>query len=107
MELLTKEILQAFKKQGDCSEKSAEEIKVICKFFNPTGAGTWWATEYSPKDKIFFGYVSIFGNECDELGNFSLDELKSLKLPFGLGIERDKFFPVGKYTLKEIMEKKQ
>ena len=27
-----------------------------------------------------------------ELGSFSINELKSLRLPFGLSIERDRFF---------------
>jgi hypothetical protein len=72
-----------------------EEVKdplVIAKFFNPTGAGTWYATEYDPETKMFFGYVSIFGDENDEWGYFSLTELESLKGPFGLGIERDLYF---------------
>lgn len=43
-------------------------------------------------DVIFFGYVSIFGDECDEWGSFSLEELESFKGRFGLGIERDKCF---------------
>ena len=45
MKLITKEIEAAFAKQGDCSDKPATEIKVIAKFFNPAGAGTWFATE--------------------------------------------------------------
>ena len=90
MKLLTKELLERFNKVG-----SQEEIKdplVIAKFFNPTGAGTWYATEYNPESKIFFGYVSIFRDWNDEWGYFSLTELESLKGPFGLGIERDIYF---------------
>ena len=87
MKLLTKEIMNSFAKIG-----RQEEVKdpiVVAKFFNPTGAGTWYATEYDPVEKIFFGYVSIFGDHCDEWGNFSLEELESFKGPLGLGIERD------------------
>jgi hypothetical protein len=38
---------------------------------------------------MFFGYVSLFGDDCDEFGYFSLEELESIKCKFGLGIERD------------------
>ena len=102
MELLTKELLDAFKKQGNCSEKKPEDVKIIIKMFNPCGKGTWYCTEYNPKDKIFFGFVSIFNDHCDELGYFSLDELKSVKGPLGLGIERDLHF--GEHTLKEVLD---
>jgi len=72
-----------------------EEVKdpiVIAKFFNPIGRGYWFATEYDPKDKIFFGYVSLFGDYNDEWGSFSLEELESLELPMGMKIERDLHF---------------
>jgi hypothetical protein len=89
MKLLTKELLARFEQVGDQSEKSASEAVVIAKFFNPTGAGYWYATEYDPTEKVFFGYVSIFGDWNDELGYFSLEELESYRGQFGLGIERD------------------
>lgn len=89
MKLLTKELLERFAKVGDQSEKKAEDTIVIAKFFNPTGAGCWYATEYNAIEKVFFGYVSIFGDWNDELGYFSLEELESYKGKFGLGIERD------------------
>lgn len=101
MKLLTDEILKAFQKQGKCDEKPATEVKVIAKFFNPCGAGTWYATEYNEQDRLFFGYVNLIGKEFAELGYFSLDELKGLKLPFGLGIERDLYFR--EHTLDEVM----
>jgi len=90
MKLLTKEILKRFTKVG--SQENVKDPIVIVKFFNPQGAGTWLATEYDPVDKIFFGYVSIFGNHCDEWGSFSLKELEDFKGRFGLGIERDLYF---------------
>jgi len=90
MKLMTKELEARFEEVG-----SQEEVKdpiVIAKFFYPMGRGTWLATEYDPKDKIFFGYVSLFGDYCDEWGSFSLEELEDFKGPFGLGIERDLYF---------------
>lgn len=90
MKLLTDELIKRFEKVGRQEEK--KDPVVIAKFFNPTGAGTWFATEYDPKSKNFFGYVSIFRDWNDEWGYFSLEELESLRGPFGLGIERDIYF---------------
>lgn len=90
MKLLNTKLLKKFAKIG-CQEDNPDPL-IIAKFFNPTGAGTWYATEFNPKDKMFFGYVSIFGDENDEWGYFSLTELESLKGPYGLGIERDLYF---------------
>jgi len=102
MKLLTKEILNAFEKQGDTSQMKAEDIKIVAKFFNPAGAGTWYATEFDVKTGIFFGFVSIFNDFCDELGSFSLEELEDYKGPLGIGIERDRYF--GKHYLIEVLE---
>jgi hypothetical protein len=90
MKLLTKELLTRFAKVGR-QEESIDPI-VVAKFFNPTGAGTWYATEYDPELKEFFGFVSIFGDWNDEWGSFSLDELESYIGKLGLGIERDRYF---------------
>jgi hypothetical protein len=90
MKLMTKELERRFAQVG--SQEEVKDPLVIAKFFNPTGAGTWYATEYDPKDKTFFGYVSIFGDWNDEWGYFSLEELESIKGSFGLGIERDLFW---------------
>jgi len=87
MKLLNKEIIKRFKEIG--SQDNEKDPIVVAKFYNPCGAGSWWATEYNPKDKIFFGYVSIFGDHNDEWGSFSLEELEELKVGFGLQIERD------------------
>ena len=90
MKLLTQELVDRFQQVGRQEDKS--DPVIIAKFFNPTGAGTWYATEYNPSDKTFYGYVSIFGDWNDEWGYFSLTELESLKGPFGSGIERDIYF---------------
>jgi len=87
MKLLTKELLKRFKKVG--SQDGDKDPIVVAKFFNPVGRGTWYATAYNPETKLFFGYVSIFGNEFDEWGSFRLEELSKYKGPLKLGIERD------------------
>lgn len=88
MKLLTKELEKRFAEVGSQDDKGEDAI-VIAKFFNPTGIGSWFATEYNPVDKIFFGYVSLFGDYNDEWGDFSLVELEEFKGRMGMGIERD------------------
>jgi len=90
MKLLTSALLKRFKQVG--SQENVKDPIVICKFFNPAGAGTWFMTEYDPKTRIFFGYASIFGDHNDEWGSSSLDELESFKGQLGIGIERDRYF---------------
>ena len=90
MKLMTKKLVKRFAQVG--SQENDKDPIIIAKFFNPTGAGTWFATEYEPKTRTFFGYVSIFGDWNDDWGYSSLDELQSYKGRFGLGIERDLYF---------------
>jgi len=101
MELMTKELEQLFPPLYATEGKDPKDIKVIAKFFDPCGSWAWYATEYDPHKRIFFGYVKGFENE---LGYFSLDELQSVKGPLGLGIERDLYFGL-EHTLAEVMEK--
>jgi hypothetical protein len=86
MKLMTKALEKRFAKVG---RQDVKDPIVIAKFFNPAGRGTWYATEYDPETQICYGYVSIFGDHCDEWGSFPLWELQEMKLPMGLGIERD------------------
>ena len=108
MMLLTQKIKKAFEKQSwrSTAENEAKDTKVICKFFGGS-RWTWYAVEWDGND-TFYGYViSGLGEDCDELGYFSLSELQNAKFPpFGLGTERDYHFPIGKYSLQEIMDKK-
>lgn len=88
MKLLTKEILKSLPPLYS-QEKLGDNAIVRVKFFTPWTKWTWYATEYDPEEGIFFGLVQ--GDE-EELGYFSLEELESLKGPFGLKIERDLHF---------------
>lgn len=90
MKLMTRELEQRFAKVG--SQENVKDPIIIAKFFNPIGRGYWFASEYNPEDRIFFGYASLFGDWNDEWGTFSLDELESLTLPLGMKIERDMYF---------------
>src|SRR5690606_22722250 len=60
----------------------------LVKFFNPVGAATWLATELHADGDTLFGLADL-GFGFPELGSFSLSELAGVRLPFGLGIERD------------------
>lgn len=84
MKLVTKELEDQFKKVG--SQEAESDPLTVAHFFNPMGGGDWYATEYDPKEKMFFGYVSLFHDWNDEWGYFSLAELEQN------GIERDKYF---------------
>jgi hypothetical protein len=83
--------LDRFQEVG--SQEAERDPMVIAKFFNPAGSGTWYATEYDQTSKIFFGFVSLFGDYNDEWGYFSLEELERFRGHLGLGIERDLYFP--------------
>lgn len=89
MKLLT----QAIKKKLPplrSQEKEADPM-VYVKFFDPCSQWTWFVTEGSEDgiDFTFFGWVVGLDQE---LGYFSLNELKRVKNRFGLGIERDLYF---------------
>lgn len=60
----------------------------VLKLFNPVGAATWLATELDEDGDTLFGLADL-GFGCPELGYFSLIEIGALRLPLGLGIERD------------------
>ena len=96
MKLLTEKIKDTFKRIG--SQEDDENPLVVVKFFTPWTHWTWFATEYNPETKCFFGMV--YGDE-NEWGYFSLDELQGVKGLWGLKIERDIHFdPVRFNTLK-------
>lgn len=97
MKLLTSEITEAFERQGCTEEMSADEIQVIAKFFHPCSNWTWYALEYDPESRMFFGLVH--GHE-KEMGYFGLDELESLRF-MGLPVERDMHFSG---TLQEVLD---
>jgi hypothetical protein len=91
MKLLTKELEKKLVRQAEKNEfiSDPSEDFAHVKFFDPTGSWTWFASEYNPDTKTFYGLV--IGHE-KELGYFSLTELEELKLPMGLKIERDLYF---------------
>lgn len=87
MNLLTKEILAKLPPLGATEHQKVP--LVVVKFFTPWSFWTWYAMEYDSEERIFFGFVRGL---AEELGYFSLDELESVRGPFGLRIERDKYW---------------
>jgi hypothetical protein len=100
MKLLTKAIEAKLLAAPLYSTEKDNVVPVLCKFFNPCGSGTWYAVEGEKQedgDWLFFGLCDIHEKE---LGNFLLSELQSVRLPFGLRIERDLHF--SGYVLDKI-----
>lgn len=98
MILLTPELRDRLLSNG--RQRDIDHVPVV-KFFNPLGAATWLATELDEDNDSLFGLADL-GFGCPELGTFSLLEMASVRLPLGLGIERDltfaATFPLSAYT---------
>ena len=96
MKLITKEIEKKLLSHPLYSTDGNMTKDVLVKFFNPCGAGTWYVfeAEKHENDWEFFGLVDLYEKE---IGYFTLSELESIRLPFGLSIERDMYFS-GKYN---------
>lgn len=97
MNLMTKELEKLFEKYPIGSQDGlGGQAKVIVKYFNPVGVGTWFITEGNKLDNgdyEMFGYCHLGDDEFAELGYVMLSELENLNLPFGLKIERDLYLP--------------
>lgn len=94
MKLITKEIEKQLAKYPLYSQDGkGNEAVAVCKFFQPNGSYTWYVTEGEKQedgDWRFFGMVE--NSHGKEFGYFTLKELGSIRLPFGLTIERDIYF---------------
>ena len=86
MILMTDELREQLLANG--RKRDADHIPVV-KFFNPLGEGVWLATELEDDGDIMFGLADL-GHP--ELGSWSLGEMQSVRLPFGMGIEHDLLF---------------
>lgn len=100
MKLLTKEIERKLR-ENSAKRPDAANVKPVLKLFNPCGAATWLFTELDA-DGILYGLCDL-GMQSPELGYASLAEIESVRLPFGLKIERDLHFTASK-TLAEYAE---
>ena len=89
MKLLTEKIKKKAKEQYQYGS-DIDKQDVVAKFFNPMGAGTWYLLNMDKDEDYAWGIVDWMGLE---MGSFSMKELQSIKLPLGLTIERDLYFP--------------
>ncbi|MBQ9639144.1 MAG: DUF2958 domain-containing protein [Bacteroidales bacterium] len=92
MQLLTKSIEKALTKTPLYSQENNPDPKIIVKFFNPCGIGTWYITEGEKQDD---GDWLLFGLCCmqqPELGYVLLSDLQKQRSAYGLTIERDRYF---------------
>lgn len=100
--LLTKTLAAKLPAVGHYEMAEAKDIPVRLKIFDPCGGWTWYATEYNPETKTFYGFVVGFE---EELGYFSLEELETVRNRMGLPLERDLYWRDA--TLAEVMEGKR
>jgi hypothetical protein len=102
MKLMTKAIEKKARAQYPMGSEFDGQ-KVVAKFFNPTGAWTWYLMNQDPEDPDYLWGI-VKGEEV-EIGSFSLSELQNFKGRWGLGIERDTSFrPM---PVSEVWEKLQ
>lgn len=69
------------------------EATAVVKYFTPDSSYTWYVTEgnrLSSGEWRFFGLV--FNGRDFEYGYFGLRELEALRGPWGLPVERDRYF---------------
>jgi hypothetical protein len=91
MQLLTEKIKKALPPLYSSEDIPCEDKEVIVKFFNPLGSQTWEIVEGSEQldgDWILFGFCDL-GMGMPEWGYVTLRQLEEIKLPMGMGIERD------------------
>ena len=101
MKLFTKEILKKLPALYTqiAHDNPEEEMVFHVKLFTPDSNWTWFIAEYDPEKEIAWGYV--MGHE-NEFGTIDIKELKEVRGPFGLPIERDISFDSIKE--KQLME---
>tara|TARA_R110002020_G_scaffold474848_1_gene707721 strand:- start:1634 stop:1951 length:318 start_codon:yes stop_codon:yes gene_type:complete len=91
MKLLTNKIKAALPALYSSEEIPCEDKTIVVKFFNPLGSQTWEIVEGSEQedgDWILFGFCDL-GFGSPEWGYVTLHQLEEIKLPMGMGIERD------------------
>lgn len=118
MNLLTKKIEEKLRKYPLGSQEGKfGDAKVITKFFNPYGSGTWYVTEAvhevpntEHEDWTLFGFCWLYDKKMAEFGYFSLNDLQNAKITvripltmesFEGKIERDKSYDNLDITVKE------
>lgn len=97
--LITDELKKRFAEIG--KQQGIENPIVVAKFYDPTGAATWYATAYDPELNHCEGYVTDFGYGGWDI--FSIDEIEALEMPDEFAIERDD--SISEIPLFEMMKR--
>ena len=96
MQLLTQCQTHDLLRNGKDNPNGEKDLKPVVKLFTPWAGATWLLSELSPNDPdIAFGLCDL-GHGTPELGYVSLTELRNLRGPGGLTVERDLSFKADK-----------
>ena len=91
VKLITKETERKLR----ANYKQDSDAAPVLKLFGG-GACTWLISEMYPDGDTLFGLFDL-GQGFPEMGTVRLSELEAIQFPpFGLGVERDKFFQAEK-----------
>ena len=88
MDLLPQSIKTQLPELYAQEDKGNKAIAYV-KYFTPAGSWTWYGTEFDTASETFFGYVKGLENE---LGYFTLKQIKEARDKMGLPVERDTSF---------------
>lgn len=106
MKLVTKCIEKKFEKYPLYSQDGkGVSSKLLVKFFNPYGAGTWLITEAEKLDNGDYRLFGLINIHNWEWGYVLLSELENLRINvcgYSLPIERDIY--AGKFVKDELSE---
>ena len=105
MKLLTKEIKKMLPALYATEAVPLADKVVVCKFFDPTSGYTFYCVEGQEEEDDFILWGCVTGLYEDEFGYTSLKELESVRLPFGLRIERDLHWRPRKVSEIEALKK--
>lgn len=106
MKLMTDEIAKELNQLGlNGQESKGMDSRVIVKYFNPYGKGTWLITGGEKQDDgdwLLFGFVSLLYNEW---GYVLLSELESLEISgYGKIIQRDLYLDKNTTVRLELLK---
>jgi hypothetical protein len=89
MELIPKELINTIPKLYETEDT---DPIIYVKLFTPDANWSWFVSELSIDKDICFGLVISPFVEDEEMGYFSLNELKTVRGKLGLPVERDLWF---------------
>jgi hypothetical protein len=103
MKLITKEQRTRLLDNGAAAARGdGHDPRPVVKLFTADANATWLLTELDPVEPDrAFGLCDL-GLGCPELGYVQVSELEALRGPFGLSVERDRYFvadrPISAYA---------